>query len=126
MSLFQQHQEFFNKPIRLTEEEKKDPINVIDEFFTDYRLSEIREINQQSDRICLSTDDPPFHDADQRDRLLAYRASEEKLLEAASILLQNKASFSKPDPPQGSQKEEKISTTEPVDLDELQKRILDL
>ena len=42
----------------------------------------------------LSTYDRPFHDPEQRDRLLAYRESEEKLMEAASILLQNGASFS--------------------------------
>jgi hypothetical protein len=66
MSHFQKNKEFYDKPIRLSEGEKKDPFIVLDEFFTDYNLSEIREINQQADQACLTTDTPPFDDPDKR------------------------------------------------------------
>lgn len=87
MSHFQQHREFYNRAIMLTAEEQQDPLPVLDNFFTDYKLSEIREMNQNVDTLCLTTDDPPFDDATTRDSIMAYRRSEERLLEAAYLLL---------------------------------------
>lgn len=87
MSHFQQHREFYNRAIMLTPEEQQDPLPVLDNFFTDYKLSEIREMNQNVDTLCLTTDDPPFDDATTRDSIMAYRRSEERLLEAAYLLL---------------------------------------
>jgi hypothetical protein len=126
MSHFQKNKEFYDKPIRLSEGEKKDPFIVLDEFFTDYNLSEIREINQQADQACLTTDTPPFDDPDKRNQVIYYRESEEKVLEAASILLQNRASFLKPVLPQNTQGEAKTSPSDPIDLDDLQKRVMEI
>jgi hypothetical protein len=75
MSHFEQHKDFFDKPIRLTETEGKAPLKIIEEFFTDYRLSEVREINEQMVHTCLSSDNYPFDDPDQRDRLLNYQGA---------------------------------------------------
>jgi hypothetical protein len=85
---FQRHPKFFNKPIRLTEEEINNPISVIIDFFTDYNLSEVREIHQNIDHTCLTSDTPPFDDSEERDSLFSFRESEEKVLEAALILME--------------------------------------
>jgi len=89
MSQFQQHSAFFNKPIILTEEEKGDPMSVIIGFFTDYNLSEVREIHQNMVNVCLTSNAPPFDDPEERDNLIAFRESEEKLMEAALILMES-------------------------------------
>jgi hypothetical protein len=125
MSHFQQHHGFYDKPIRLSEEEKKDPLKVIDEFFTDYNLSEIREINHDVDRVCLSSDAPPFHDPEEQDLLISYRESEEKVLEAAAILLERQEPGQQPGKLSLSSKAWKCPEGA-VDLDELQRRVLDI
>jgi hypothetical protein len=125
MSHFQQHQEFYDKPIRLSEEEKNDPLKVIDEFFTDYNLSEIRELNHDVDRVCLSSDAPPFHDPEERDLLISFRESEEKVLEAASILMKSQKAGQLPGKLLRSAKALKCPEGA-VDLDDLQNRVLDI
>lgn len=77
-----QHNRLFDQPIFLSEEEMKDPYTVILEFFSDYRLGEIREINHNMVHVCLTSGSPPYQDASERDRLLEYRGREEKVLEA--------------------------------------------
>ena len=125
MSHFQQHQEFYDKPIRLSEEEQNDPLKVIDEFFTDYTLSEIREINHDVDRVCLSSDAPPFHDPEERDLLISFREGEEKVLEAASILVESKKAEQLPGKLMRSAKALKCPEGA-LDLDDLQNRVLDI
>ena len=126
MSHFQQHPKFFNNPIILTEEEKKAPIKVIIDFFTDYNLSEVREINQNIDHVCLTSDVPPFDNPDERHNLLAFRESEEKLMEAALILMETQSDVSpSPHPPQSSEgaDSEEIDST---DLNDVQDKVLNL
>lgn len=94
MSHFQQHPAFFNKPIILTEEERKNPIRVIIDFFTDYNLSEVREIHQNIDHVCLTSNVPPFDDPEERDSLLSFRESEEKVMEAALLLMESEPNVS--------------------------------
>jgi len=88
MSHFKLKKEIFNRPIRLTEQDEKDPVLTFDEFFTNYSLSEIRQINQDMDQACLTSDTPPFHEPEERAALLNYREYEEKVLEAAFIIYQ--------------------------------------
>jgi hypothetical protein len=123
---FQQHQEFFDKPIRLSDQEKANPISVIEGFFTDYRLSEIRELNQQMDHICLSTDSPPFQDADERDRLLGYREDEEKALEAAFLIWRNSDSSAKLPLLESSPEKALRPLIGEINLTDVQKRIVEI
>ena len=125
MSHFKQHQEFFDKPIRLSEDEEKEPIKVLEEFFTDYRLSEIREINQQTNRVCLTSDIPPFQDPEERDRLLSYREREEKLIEAAAILLHIQKANDHSTSPEQFDGVSGPKTAKEIDLPTLQKEVLD-
>jgi hypothetical protein len=123
---FQQHKEFFDNPIHLSDQEKVNPIRVIDGFFTDYSLSEIRELNQQMDHICLSTDSPPFEEPDERDRLLCYRKDEERVLEAAFVLLRNLDSAAKRPPFKNSTEKSLLPLIGEINLTDVQKRIVEI
>lgn len=116
MSHFHQHREFFNMPILLTEEELKNPLLVLDCFFTDYNLSEIREMNQDADKLCLTTDDPPFDDATTRDSIILYRKSEERLLEAAYLLFKRKIPADTPPNPDPSKEADTQDSGEMTNL----------
>jgi hypothetical protein len=125
MSHFQQHKEFFNKPIYLSEEEKKAPLDVIKEFFADFSLSEIREIHEQIDQACLATDNHPFDEPEERDQLMYFRRKEEKALEAALQLLEQKIAL----PAvivQQTTTQPGNATGEEIDLDDLQHKVLDI
>jgi len=69
-------------------------MRVIIDFFTDYNLSEVREIHQNIDRVCLTSDEPPFDDPEERDNLLSFRDSEEKVMEAALLLMESNSDAS--------------------------------
>jgi hypothetical protein len=68
----QRNQELFDKPILLTEEEKKAPLKVLENFFSDYRLSELRRIQEEIQEACLTTDEPPFGESEGRANFLWY------------------------------------------------------
>lgn len=123
MSHFQQHREFFNRPIMLTAEEQTNPLLVFDDFFTDYNLIEVREMNQDTDRLCLSTDDPPFNEATTRDGLISYRRSEERLVEAAYILWKKGIS---PNTPLYDQTEMDANPTPTTDADNFVKGLSEI
>ncbi len=86
MSHFQQHREFYDKPIWLSKEEEKDPMKVIKDFFDDYRLSELRDIQDQIQKVCLTSDEGTFSLAESRSNLLCYNDKLIRLLEAAAYL----------------------------------------
>jgi len=86
MSHFQQHQEFYDKPVWLSKEEEKQPIKVIKDFFDDYRLSELRDIQDQIQKVCLTSDEGAFSLAESRSNLLCYNDKLIRLLEAAAYL----------------------------------------
>ena len=126
MSHFQQHPAFFNKPIKLTEEEKKTPMRVIIDFFTDYNLSEVREIHQNIDHICLTSGAPPFDDPEERDNLLSFRESEEKVMEAALILMETQSDVSSSAHPPQSKIEADGQAIEGMDVNDVQNKVLRL
>jgi hypothetical protein len=86
MSHFQLNQEFFDKPIGLTETEIKEPLKVVESFFADYRLSELRRIQGEIQEVCLTTEIAPFSQAEGRSNLIYYNKKLICLLEAASQL----------------------------------------
>lgn len=126
MSHFQQHPAFFNKPIRLTEAEKRDPMSVIVDFFTDYNMSEVREIHQNMDHICLTSDAPPFDDPEERDSLLSFRESEEKVLEAALILMKSQGDVSASAHPTSPDPEAASEGNDTVEVNDVQDKVLHL
>ena len=86
MSEFLNHPEFFNEPVSLSESERCNPIKVFQEFFADYRLSELRQILDSVREICLTTDRPPFNDPEQRGNYLLFEKNLIKVWEATWIL----------------------------------------
>ncbi len=86
MSHFINHPTFFDQPISLKPEQQLDPIQLFRDFFGDYRLSEIRQIQEDIKCQCLTTDQPPFSEPEDRANHLLYQERLMGLLEAASIL----------------------------------------
>jgi len=86
MSRFKDHPSFYDHPICLSETDKQSPMEVVKGFFADYRLSELRDIQDQIQKVCLTTDDGVFGKAESRSNLLSYNEKLIRLLEAASYL----------------------------------------
>jgi hypothetical protein len=91
MSEFINHPESFNEPVLLSKAEIDNPLKVLHEFFADYRLSELRQIQEEIQDICLTTDRPPFSDPQRRADHLLYQRNLIGLLEAAFILAQRQS-----------------------------------
>ncbi|HVU93724.1 MAG TPA: hypothetical protein VHE34_00805 [Puia sp.] len=126
MSHLQRHSKICDLPLLLSEGELKDPISVIKAFFEDYTLSEIREIHKLADHVCLASDFPPFDNAEYRDKLLCYRKGAEKILEAAFLLSQQDKPASPAISPKGEALESKLPLNGEIDLNDLQKRVMDI
>jgi hypothetical protein len=86
MSNYLNHPDFYNQPVCLSEDQILDPIQVLREFFTDYNLSELRQINADIKEHCLTTDRVPFSEPENRENHILYQEKLIGLLEAASIL----------------------------------------
>ena len=86
----------FNQALRLREEEKKEPIEVINRFFEDYRLYEWRHILWTTVQTCLTSDNDAFIDPEERANLLVHYEALEKVLEAAWLLRQEKKDSAAP------------------------------
>jgi len=92
MSLFLDQQEIFNKPIRLSIQERIHPIIIFNEFFTDYHLSDLRHNLWEIVQACITSDNPYFDDPAKRADLFMFYERIEGLLEAAHIFhLRDKA-----------------------------------
>lgn len=86
MSHFQDHRDFYNDPIYLTEEQRENPSNVLDDFFTDYSLSEVRDILSNNTEVCLTCDVHPYDTGEKRADFLHFQKKVELLLEAAFMI----------------------------------------
>jgi len=86
MSPFQLHSQFYNHPIHLTAEQRENPSNVLDAFFTDYSLSEVRNILSTTTEVCLTCDIHPYDIGEKRGDFLYFQKQLELLLEAAFLL----------------------------------------
>jgi hypothetical protein len=86
MSEYLNNYKFFNEPISLSEAERSTPLKVLQEFFADYNLSELRHILAEIKEVCLTTDRPPFSEPGRRADYLCYEKGLIGLLEAAFLL----------------------------------------
>jgi hypothetical protein len=87
MSQFLEQKELFDQVLRLREEEKREPIIVIERFFGDYRLHECRHYLWTMVETCLTTDSTEFSDPEERANLLLRYKDLEGFLEAGYLLL---------------------------------------
>jgi hypothetical protein len=86
MSHFKDNPNIYDQLICLSEKEKLAPMEVIKDFFAYYRLSELRDIQDQIQRVCLTSDKETFNQSKGRADLLAYNDNLMRLLEAATQL----------------------------------------
>jgi hypothetical protein len=86
MSRFNDHPDIYDQLICLSKEQIIDPTLTIRDFFATYRLSELRKIQDDIQKVCLTTEDSAFSGAKGRSNLLRYNDKLICLLEAASQL----------------------------------------
>jgi len=88
MSLFLEQKELFDKILLLEDNEVREPMRVLERFFSDYRLHECRYILWTMVETCLTTDNTEFSDPSERASLMMNYKNLERLLEAGILLLQ--------------------------------------
>lgn len=86
MSQYLERSELFDQIIRLAEEDRKEPIRVIQRFFSDYRLHECRHILWSIVETCLTTENSEFSEPEERANLMLRYEHFEELLEASYLL----------------------------------------
>jgi hypothetical protein len=86
MSRFKDHPDIYDQLICLSKEQISDPTLTIRDFFASYRLSELRKIQDDIQKVCLTSEDAAFSDPQGRSNLLRYNDKLICLLEAASQL----------------------------------------
>ena len=87
MSQFLDQKELFDSILFLKEEEKQNPLGVIEQFFNDYRLHECRHTLWAMMETCLTTDNAEFSDPEERGNLIQRYKDLERLLEAGTLLV---------------------------------------
>lgn len=88
MNHFEQHSHFYNGAIRLTEEEKANPLEAFETFFRICNLPQARKTLVDIVENALTADCSIFDKADERHHLLWFYHSMETMLEAAYLLCQ--------------------------------------
>src|ERR1700759_2892502 len=92
MSPFLEQKELFNKILLLEEQEILEPMRVFEQFFGDYKLHECRSILWSMVETCVTTDNTWFSDPAERASLMMNCKNLERLLEAASLMLERSKS----------------------------------
>lgn len=92
MSQFLEQPKLFDQVMRLEEKERREPLAVLEQFFSDYRLHECRHILWTMVEACLTTDHSDFSEPEERADLLLRYNDLERLLEASYLLLQRRPS----------------------------------
>jgi hypothetical protein len=96
MSPFQNNPEFYDRPIRLTEQQKEQPLEVIRSFFQNCHLHELRRVLWKMLETSLTVRNSVYDDATERSQLLWFYRELETMLEA-SFLLCEMTAFQDPD-----------------------------
>jgi len=86
MNHFQNHPVFYNRPIRLSEEEQANPLEVLQDFFFCNRLHDIRDLLWNMVTNSLYVPDSVFDKAAERQGMLGLYHDLERVLEAALLL----------------------------------------
>ncbi|MDP4151339.1 MAG: hypothetical protein Q8927_01460 [Bacteroidota bacterium] len=73
--------------MRLDEDQRQDPMGVLEYCFDNYRLEEWKDLLREMLEVCLTTDNVEFAEAEQRAGLLQQCKELEGMVEAAWLLL---------------------------------------
>ena len=76
------HPEWYNTPLRLNEQEKSDPVSVLQEFFQSYHLNDIREILWAWTVTVVSSPNSFSNDHHERNNHFFFYEKVEQLIEA--------------------------------------------
>jgi hypothetical protein len=82
MSNFLAHAEIYNKPLLLSEKEIENPYLVLKKFCRDYKLADAKQSNWDQLQTCLTTDNVPYAEPEERSNLMYRHERYDKLLEA--------------------------------------------
>jgi hypothetical protein len=86
MSQISEQFAFSDQLILLTEAEQNNPFIVLEDFFYDNNLPELRSIFSEILQTCLTTDTGPFREAEKRSTLLNLHTKIETVFEAMYII----------------------------------------
>jgi len=86
MYRFMDHPDIYNKPICLNA--NAEPLKIINRFFADFSLSELRDILWTWFEAAITSDNDQYSDPEDRATLLYRWRRLEELLEAAFVLNQ--------------------------------------
>lgn len=86
MNLFQSHPDFYNQLIRLSEEEKAEPHEVLHNFFQNCPFAVIRQTLWSMVETSLAVPYSVYDNAGERQTLLWFYRELETVLEAAFLL----------------------------------------
>jgi len=88
-NLYQQH-DLRNYPLRLSENEKNDVQSVMENFFADYTLADLRGMFEKIAETCLTASEHHFSNARERSDFYYFRKRTEIFFEAVYLWLQRK------------------------------------
>ena len=80
------HPEWYNTPLRLNEQEKSDPVSVLQEFFQSYHLNDIRQILWAWTVTVVSSPNSVSNDHHERNNHFFFYEKVEQLIEACWMI----------------------------------------
>ncbi|OQP58841.1 hypothetical protein A3860_39215 [Niastella vici] len=80
------HPHWHNQPLRLSKEQKRDPLPVLDDFFECYHLNDVRQMLWQWLTTVISSHQSISNDALDRDNHLYFYEKIEGIIEAAYVM----------------------------------------
>lgn len=80
------HPHLDNQPLRLTEEERQDPYIVLDDFFSNFHLQDIREILWDWLVAAMSAESSAYNTGYARSNLVFVYEKLELFIEAANVI----------------------------------------
>lgn len=86
MRTYNKHPQWFNQPLRLSEEEKQNPALVLDAFFECYHLNEVRELLWNWLVEVISSAHGISNDPHERNNHVYFYEQLEALVECAYIM----------------------------------------
>lgn len=86
MRHFKLHPAFYDKPVCLGDAQLQQPMQVLQDFFSSYSLSEIRQAVWDMAEAALTTDNHLFDTAEERAHVTEFCRQLEMVLEAAYML----------------------------------------
>ena len=83
------HHQWYNEPLRLSEEQKEVPLLVFKDFFESYHLQDVREILWAWTRAVISSPTSISNDPLERDNHISFYENVEALIEATFVIERN-------------------------------------